>query len=421
MGDLTMSEKERRRKAYLEMVKQGVLTLVKAADYLEISYRQVKRIYKKYVIQGDEGLIHKNRGRFSNRGHRKRELIIARYKERYLDFGPTLAAEKLAEDDNLYVDHETLRRWLLKEGLWTRKRKHSSYRQRREPKAQFGEMIQLDGSFHDWFENGREDCLLNFVDDATSNTMSRLEEGETTAGIFRLMWQWIETYGVPMSFYVDLKNVYVSPKQDSFSHVERACKKLGIRIIKAYSPQAKGRVERKHGVYQDRFVKELRLAGIKSIESANYLLNSGFIDKLNKKFAKPARDPNSAHRQFHGDLNQILCWEYERQIQNDWTISFNCKYYQLSKSYGVGIKPKSTINVRKHLDGSISLWYKKHKLSFAILPQRPKKTEKTLTSEQLSKIRSNAGKLSKIKSPWAKFNPGWLSNNNVNTRLASNI
>lgn len=227
-----------------------------------LSYRQAKRVYKKYLTQGDCGLVHKSRGRSSNRQHAQREQIIARYKERYSDFGPTLAAEKLAEDDNLFVDHETLRRWLLKENLWKKKRKRSPYRKWREPKAQFGEMVQLDGSFHDWFENGSEDCLLNFVDDATSMTFSRLEGGETTAGIFRLMWHWIDYYGVPMSFYVDLKNVYISHKKDGFSHVQKACKKLGIRMIKAYSPQAKGRVERKHGVYQDRFIKELRLAGI---------------------------------------------------------------------------------------------------------------------------------------------------------------
>jgi len=408
---MMMSDQERQRKAYLEMVRQEKLTLVKAAQHLDMSYRQAKRVYKRYITAGDGGLIHKSRGQPSNRQHPKRGEIIARYKTRYADFGPTLAAEKLAEDDNLFVDHETLRRWLLKENLWHKQRKRSPHRQWREPKAQFGEMLQIDGSFHDWFENGGADCLLNFVDDATSHTMSRLESGETTAGIFRLMWQWIDTYGVPMAFYVDLKNVYVSPKKDGFSHVQKACETLGIHIIKAYSPQAKGRVERKHGVYQDRFVKELRLADIKTIDDANQYLNNGFIDKLNKKFAKPARDPDSAHRVFYGDLNQVLCWKYQRQIQNDWTVSFNSQCYQIKKTYGIGIRPKSKVQIHKHLDGSVSVWYKGQRLPCQRLPQKPKlKTQSTsISPEKLSKVRSDAGKLGKLKSPWGQFNSNWLS------------
>lgn len=411
MGTMTMSDKERQRKAYMEMVFQGQLTLIKVSEHLGLSYRHAKRVYKNYVAQGDRGLVHKSRGRSSNHQHPKRDEIIARYKERYADFGPTLAAEKLAEEDNLVVDHETLRRWLLKANLWKKKRKRSPYRQWREPKAQFGEMIQVDGSFHDWFENGNEDCLLNFVDDATSSTMSRLDNGETTKGLFCLMWQWIEKYGVPMSFYVDLKNVYISPKEGSFSHVQKACKKLGIRIIKAYSPQAKGRVERKHGVYQDRFVKELRLAGIKTIKEANHLLTTHYIEQLNNKFAKPARNPMSAHQAFKGDLNQVLCWEHERQIQHDWTISYEKHYYQIKKPYGVSVKPKTKITIRKHLDDSISAWYKKQRLPIKKLPERPKcdVKSKPVSPEQISKIRSKIGKMSKAKSPWSRYNPGWLN------------
>lgn len=231
-------------------------------------------------------------------------------------------------------------------------------------------MVQIDGSIHDWLETGEHKCLLNMVDDATSKTLSKLDEGETTRVVFECIWKWIERYGIPLSFYVDLKNVYVSPKLNGFSHLQIACEKLGL--IKAYSPQAKGRVERHHGVYQDRFVKELRLRQIKTIEEANQILDSKFIDKLNNKFEKPARNPVSAHRPLGDiDLNQVLCWEYERQVQHDWTFSFSNTCYQIEKNYGSCVKPKSKITIRKHLDGSISVWFKEKRLGFKALNKRP--------------------------------------------------
>ena len=253
MGHLLMSDNERALKAYFEMVKGKQLTLIDVSTQVDLGYRQIKRIYAKWKREGDAGLVHKARGRASNRKHPHRDIIIKRYQERYDDFGPTLAAEKFIEE-GYKVDHETLRRWLLKEGLWSRKRKRKPYRQRRERKAQFGEMLQIDGSFHDWFEEdcdkSKYKCLFNIVDDATGICLVRMEEGETTTGLFKALWKWIEKYGIPLSVYVDLKTVYVSPKKENWNFFQKACKKLGIRIIKAYSAQAKGRVERKHGLFQ---------------------------------------------------------------------------------------------------------------------------------------------------------------------------
>jgi transposase len=251
MGVMLMNMKERLRKAVFEMVKQKRLTLLQASIQCELSYRQTLRVYAEYLKKGDAGLPHQSRGQRSNRKHPHREEIITLYQAKYEGFGPTLASEYLLEEDGFPVNRETLRQWLLKEKLWKRQRKRSPYRQRREPKAQFGELVQIDGSIHDWFEVGVKSCLLNMVDDATSKTLSRLDTGETTRVVFLTMWKWIERYGIPLAFYVDLKNVYVSPKDKSFSHVQVACEKLGIRIIKARSPQAKGRVERNHGLYQD--------------------------------------------------------------------------------------------------------------------------------------------------------------------------
>ena|SRR3990167_8659608 len=373
MGVMLMSAKERLHKAIFEMVKQRKLTLRQASIQCEISYRQTLRIYKRYKALGDAGLTHQSRGQRSNRKHPHRDEIISAYKTKYEGFGPTLASEYLLEEESLDVNRETLRLWLLSDGLWKKQRKRNPYRQRREPKAQFGELVQIDGSIHDWFEIQKDSCLLNMVDDATSKTLSMLDSGETTRIVFLTICRWIKRYGIPLAFYVDLKTVYVSPKDKGFSHVQRACKKIGIRIIKARSPQAKGRVERNHGVYQDRFVKELRLRHAKTIESGNAILEAGFIDKLNLKFEKPARNPISAHRPLgHIDLNQVFCWEYERQIQHDWTFSFLGKCFQVKKHYGACIKPKNKISVRKHLDGGVSAWYKDKKLTIHEVLKRPK-------------------------------------------------
>ena len=403
MGLLTMNEQERLAKALMEMVAQKKLKLGRAAIQLGVSYRQAKRIYRRYKAEGDAGLVHKARGRESSYRHPHREAIITRYKERYEGFGPTLAAEYL-EEDGFKIDHETLRRYLISEELWCKQRHRSPYRRYRECKAQFGELVQMDGSIHDWLEEGRHRCLLNMVDDATGKTLSHLESGETTRSIFIVIWKWIKRYGIPLAFYVDLKNVYISPKDTSFSHVERACMKLGIRIIKAHSAQAKGRVERNHAVYQDRLVKDLRLKKIKTIEEANEVLDGGFVDKLNQKFEKPARNPESAHRDLNGiDLNQILCWEYRRQIQNDWCFSFRNQCYQIKKSYGDTVRPKVDIFVRKHLDGSVSAWYKEKRLEITALAERPKAIKAKSPIKNVISM-SERGRLGKQKSPWNSTN-----------------
>jgi transposase len=371
MGVMKMNEKERLRKAIFEMVNQKRITLAQACVQCDLSYRQAHRIYERYKKDGDAGLIHQSRGQRSNRKHPHQEAIIARYIERYEGFGPTLAAEYLLEE-GYDINRETLRLWLLSNDLWKKKHKRSPFRKRREPKAQFGELVQIDGSIHDWFGIEKNDCLLNIVDDATNKTLAMLDSGETTRVVFLALWKWIKRYGIPLAIYVDLKTVYVSPKDTSFSHVQVACEKLGIRIIKARSPQAKGRVERNHAVYQDRFVKELYLRQIKTIYGGNSVLDSGFIDNLNRKFEKPARNPESAHRPLgHIDLNQVFCWEYERQVQHDWTFSFSGKYFQVQKEYGSHVKPKDKIKVRKHLDGMISIWYKEEKLAAIEIPKRP--------------------------------------------------
>jgi transposase len=408
MGHLVMSDKERSRKALMEMVSQGKLKLNQAATQCGLSYRQAKRVYRSYKEKGDAGLVHQARGQNSNREHPHRAIIIACYKDKYEGFGPTLAAEKLLEEDGLQVNHETLREWLLKEKLWHKQRKRSPYRRHRECRAQFGELVQIDGSIHDWLSDGKNSCLINMVDDATSKTHAYLDTGETTKGVFITIWQWIERYGIPLAFYVDLKTVYVSPKAQSFSHVEKACKKLGIGIVKAYSPQAKGRVERKHGVYQDRFVKELKLRKTKTIEGANEILANGFIDNLNKKFEKLPRNTQSAHVPLNKvDLNQILCFEYTRQVRNDWTFTYKNRCYQIEKINGQDVKPNNKIYVREHLDNSISAWFNNKKLTITPLEVRPE-IEKPKNPKVVKLTPQAVGRRGRQHSPWGQFNPKWL-------------
>lgn len=385
-GHLLMSHRELERKRVMEHVHEGRMTLRKASELLQVSYRQAVRIYKRFKKQGAKGLVHLSRGRPSNRRHPEslRKKVMKRYKERYKEFepGPTLLAEKLAAE-NLVVDHETLRRWLIKEGEWKKKRKRNEHRSRRERKKHFGELVQMDGSHHTWFSEERpQACLMELVDDATGTVLALMDEQETTELAMRSLWRWIDLYGVPQALYTDKKSVFVADREPTLeeqlageqplSEFGKACKKMGIGIIEANSPQAKGRVERKHGVLQDRFVIELALAGIKTIETANKALNNGFLSALNDKFAKPPLEPEDFHRPLPKgvELADVFCFETTRTLANDWTIRHENRYYQITKDNKPLPRPKDKILVRRRLDGSLVLLYRDKPLEFSALTPR---------------------------------------------------
>jgi transposase len=326
---IPMGEKDIRRAQVMGMVVEGKRSIAEAAEVMGVSHRQAKRILRRYREEGAAGLVHRNVGKPSGRriDTALRQAVLRAYEESYTDFGPTLAAEKLAERDGLVVDHETLRRWLIAEGRWKAHRQRRRYRSRRDRRQRFGELVQFDGSHHEWFEGRRAKCcLMNMVDDATGTTLSFLDEQETTEGALRLLWTWIQRYGVPAAVYCDRKNAFVLDREPTVSEqlrgitpkstFELACEKLGIEVIVARSPQAKGRVERNHGVYQDRFVKELRLAGIDEINEANRFLSETYLNTLNAKFAKPPIDPEDAHVQLLPGqrLENILCFEERRVV-----------------------------------------------------------------------------------------------------------
>jgi transposase len=385
MGNLTMNQKERNRLTVLVEVKQEKLSLVEAAAVMAVSYRQSKRLWQRYRSQGDAGLVHRSRGRPSGRSkpEAERARIVARYEERYPDFGPTLAAEKLAEE-GWEVDHETLRRWLLEEGMWTIRRRRAVHRQWRERKACFGAMVQLDGSHHDWFEGRRAPCVLMvMVDDATNRTGARFSEEETTHASYDVFEDWVRGHGLMQSVYVDRDSIYrcegvatvaeqLAGRQPQ-TQFGRAMEQLGVELILAQSPQAKGRVERRNGLLQDRLVKEMRLSGISDIATGNEFLRREFLPALNRRFTVAPASAADVHSRAPDNLKEILSWEEERVVQRDWTVGWAGRFYQIEPSEGHRHLVGRKITMRRLRDGRKQLLSGGQKLSWRELPTRPQR------------------------------------------------
>lgn len=399
MGEtLRMSGKERQRLVELEAVVRGEQTLATAARRLGLSYRQAKRIWRRWREEGDAGLVHRSRGRPSNRTKlasvRKRCLEL--YRERFEGFGPTLAAEKLAQE-GLEVDHETLRRWLLAEGLWQVSRRRPKHRTWRPRKEAFGELVQLDGSHHDWFERGGKsrDCLMGMIDDATGVRLGWMAEAETTEAAMRVLWRWIECFGIPQSLYVDGKNAYLADREPTVAEqlagepaltvFGRACHKLGIEIVKASSPQAKGRVERSFGVYQDRLVKEIRLEGLATRQEVNARLES-FDEELTRRFAVSPVSGRDVHRSVPEglDLADVFVVEDTRTVQNDWTVRHQNVWYQITGPKRRLPPAKQKVTVVRRLDGALKILYRGQPVEYERLPGRPERPQPKGTVRETS-------------------------------------
>ena len=396
-----MSGKERERLVELAQVKRGEESLAEAGRRLGLSYRQAKRIWRRYRESGAAGLVHGGRGRSSNRGKEEtfRQECVEEYRQKLEGFGPTLASEKL-EKWGRPVDHETLRRWLVAAGLWQVRRRRQRHRRWRPRKEHFGEMVQLDGSFHDWFErrDGVRDCLLSMIDDATGVRMSGMKPEETTAGAMGLLWQWIVRHGIPRSLYVDRKTVYITDRKPTIEEelagespltaFGQVCRKLGIEILAAHSPQAKGRIERSHGVYQDRLVKEIRLRGLRHRDEVNALLGE-FDQDLNRRFAVAALSNEDFHRPVPRgiDLAGVFVWEQTRTVQNDWTVRFENRWYQILGPKRRLPPAKGKVVVQRRLDGSLHLLYRGRPVHHVELPQRPAAAPRPATEPQATKPR----------------------------------
>ena len=385
METLLMSRKERLRLEVFSRVKVGQISQAKAAELLGMSRRQIIRMYARYRDQGAKGLVHRLRGRVSNRGQQRsfREQVVLAYQENYPDFGPTLAAEQMLERDGLRVNHETLRRWLKAKGMWRGRRRGQKHRSRRDRKEHRGELVQLDGSPHDWLEGrGPRMTLIELVDDATGESYGRFYAEETTESVMDCLWRYIERYGVPRALYVDKDSIYTVNNREATgaeilagkepqTQMARAAEELGIRIILAHSPQAKGRVERVHGTHQDRLVKLMRLEGITTMPQANDYLESYYWQAYNRQFSREAANQDDLHRPAPANLERMLCLKDRRQVSRDWCVCYERRVLQIEakhQSLGLAGQP---VEVWQGLDGSLTLQFRKRELSYRELSRRP--------------------------------------------------
>src|SRR3989339_778966 len=388
---ITMSAKELDRFQIIKKLIGKHVNCTETANLLRLSVRQIKRLKAKVIKSGAKGLIHGNRGQSGNHclTERERDLIIKLLKERYFDFKPTFAAEKLQENHQIDRDPKTIRQIMINEGLWQPKRKkkvsvHRAWRQRR---SCYGEMIQFDGSYEHWLENRGETgeiCLLAAIDDATGKIVAaRFAEHEGVFPVFGFWQEYIVKNGKPRSIYLDKFSTYnvnhklAKENSDTLTQFERAAKELHIELIKANSPQAKGRVERLFETLQDRLIKELRLAGISTINEANIFLEKVFIPKFNAKFSVEPRNKTNLHQKLTvkevNGLPGILSRQTPRTILNDFTFSFKNQWYQLVKEQPATVCKKDTVIIEEQSNQPIRVRLRGKYLNYELLPQRPVK------------------------------------------------
>jgi len=368
---IPMSQKERDALTVLRSVQGGQRTQAEAARLLGLCARQVRRLLRKLEAQGDGGLVHGLRGQPSN--HQAdpalRRAALAAYRARYADFGPTFAAEKLA-GEGLAVGPQTLRRWLIAEGLWQRRRRRDPHRSRRPRRACFGELVQMDASEHDWLEGrGEEVVLIGMIDDATSRILARFYPAGTTEAHMDLLGRWLRRFGRPVALYTDRHSIFEPQDKGralpgAETQFGRALRELGVELIRAHSPQAKGRVERSFGTAQDRWVKELRLAGAASLAQANAVLGR-LLPGHNRRFVKPARCAADAHRPLGPghDLAAILSIQEGRVVSNDYTIRFRNRFYQLLPPVHAGERGGRVV-IESRLDGGMAIRFRGQYLKY---------------------------------------------------------
>jgi len=373
-----------------------VITQKDASEAIYLSERQIRRKVKRIREEGDKGIIHRSRGVSSNRTtpDKIRSKVLMLFKDKYQDFGPTLASEKLFERDKIKVNDETLRLWLIDEAIPYKKRKKRPHRQWRERKECYGQMVQMDGSEHDWFEGRGPYCvLMGYIDDATGKPFGRFYEYEGTHPAMDSFKRYIKKRGLPLSVYLDMHSTYKSTKkltiedelknQEALSQFGRSLKELGVELIYAHSAPAKGRIERLFETFQDRLIKEMRLENICTIDQANDFLDY-YLPIYAKRFAVKPSKMDDLHRAIPKgiDLDRILCIKTERSLRNDFTVAHNKKLYQILDN----VRAKKVF-IEERVDGSMVIRYKDSELKYKEITNRPEKTETQKTYEfKLHKI-----------------------------------
>ena len=435
VGLMIMSEHELNRIEVLSEVTQGRMTVVMAAHVLGLSRRQAQRLIKTFRSDGAAAIRHKARGRRSNNQINPaiRDYAVALVKERYADFGPTFAAEKLAEEHDLKVSRETLRKWMQDAGIWLSRKQRRTFHQPRLRRECLGELVQIDGSDHHWFEDRGPACsLLVFIDDATSTLMQlRFVPSESTFSYFEALDLYLAAHGRPVAFYSDKHTVFRVANQSAKSghgmtQFGRALNALNIEILCANSSQAKGRVERANRTLQDRLVKELRLAGISDMDAANAFL-PGFTERYNAKFAKIPRRADNLHRPMNIEpdrLRDVFCFQDERLVGSQLAFSYERKRIILAENDMTRGLPGKYVDTFAFPDGRFEVRWKGVSLPYSVFDKDQRVTHAAITEnkhlsavlehikaeqEQSAPKKRRAGKQRSRYEPTGRRNDGWNS------------
>jgi transposase len=380
-GTITMSMKEAQRLHVVQKAIEKHITQREAAELIGVDLRQAQRIIRRIRQEGDQGICHRARGKDPNNRipDKVKDKVLTLCRERYYEFGPTLASEKLLEADQITVSIETLRTWFIDEGVLYRQRKKRPHRLWRQRKPCRGEMVQLDGSHHDWFEGRGPVCvLMAYIDDATGEVFARFHEYEGTIPAMDTLKGYIRRYGIPQSVYLDRHSTYKATVhyetiedqlagRQLLSQFERSLHELGVQVIHAYSPQAKGRVERLFGTFQDRVIKEMRLAGVNNHEEGNQFM-ALYLPKYNRRFRRAPAKQADLHRpcQDRKELDRILSIRNKRALRNDFTITHDKRLYQIKDN----IRAK-TVTVEDRTDGSMYIIHNGQRLRYQAISSRP--------------------------------------------------
>lgn len=420
---LQMTQRDIDRIKTLHLAIQKKITQGKAGEMLELCRQQVNRLCQKIKKKGDRAIIHGLRGRPSN--HQLPQGLIEKaekkLKEKYPDFGPTFATEKLLEVEGIKLSDETVRQLMISSGLWKGKKRRVSHREWRERKDCFGEMVQMDGSDHDWFEGRRNKCvLLASIDDATNKIFLRFTEHEDTRNLMQFSRTYLKKFGRPLSFYVDKDGIYKTNRQPNLeeelkgkeyalTQFTRAMETdLDIKVINAGSPQAKGRVERLFETLQDRLVKELRLADINTIPAADQFLDRVYLDKHNQKFSVPPKNNTNVHRpvgKTEAELDAIFSFREKRVLANDYTVRWRNRLFQVEKHQPYFLLPRTKVIVEERLNGGIGIKYKGKYLKMReINPDQIRRPPRPNPSPQLMKKlpRYNKNSIPAADHPWRR-------------------
>ena len=411
-----MNGTDRDRLKVLHEVGKGHLTQKQAGEQLGVTERWVRKLVARMGKEGDEGILHRLRGRASNRKieEKTRQQAVQVVKAKYHDFGPTLASQYLAQKDGIQVNKETLRQWLIEAGVWKRKRRRveevHEWRPRRSCR---GELVQWDTSEHDWLEGrGEKLYLIAMIDDATSQMTARFVTHDSTAENLRVLKRYLEQRGRPLAFYTDKAGLFQVNRpasreeelagEEARTQIGRALEELGIEWIAAHSPQAKGRVERCFGTLQDRLVKGLRVAGARTLEEANAYLEAEFLGEWEERFTVEARNPTDAHRRLgrEHDLGAILSQVESRVVTNDYTLRFEGQSYRIARQGITSGLRGSRVRVERRLDGTVAVRFRGRYLPLAVC--EVKAAELPILRPAAVPAKASAGTKDKQPSPWRK-------------------